>query len=422
MKRLYLTIILLLIPCIPGARERLFIDVTNPNVMPISFAVQAYYAGEKGMISEKIVNEIISTIKNDLNMTGYFNGIDERTFLERPEENFRPENWKVTGADIVVKLSLSGKGNSISLAAEVFDVGSSMKVISKEYSAEVGAIRPLSHSVSRDIYRTFTDREPVFDSKILFVGRYNKKLSLYIMDWDGARLTRLGISDEMVVSPRWSERYKALVYTAFYSGRWVMRKVDFNTMTQRNIFESKDLAVAGDLLSENDLLASITLDGNQDIYLLNIRDNNIKKITGTIGIEVEPRLSPDRKKIAFVSDMSGSPQIYICDINGYNVKRLTFSGRYNTSPEWSPATDMIAYTGSIDGRNQIFLLKLDSLESIQLTENGNNEDPSFSPDGRFITFTSDRDGYKRIYIMRIDGTMQIPLTKDYGMSPVWIKW
>jgi len=152
---------------------------------------------------------------------------------------------------------------------------------------------------------------------------------------------------------------------------------------------------------------------------VSIRDRAV--LTRWRGIEVSPSVSPDGKKVAFVSDHGGSPQVYIMNINGSDVRRVTFTGNYNTSPVWSPRGDRIAYSGRIYGKNQIFIVSPDGADPLQLTERGNNEEPSFSPDGRFITFTSDRDGRKGVYVMRANGEAQKRITaKDMrAFGPRW---
>jgi TolB protein len=153
---------------------------------------------------------------------------------------------------------------------------------------------------------------------------------------------------------------------------------------------------------------------------MNLKNNQVSKLTSSYGIEVSPSVSPDSRSIAFVSDKGGSPQIYTMRKDGSDIKRITFEGSYNTSPSWSPKGDKIAFSGR-RGTNQIFIVNPDGTGLTQLTSQGNNEDPSFSPDGRYIVFSSDRDGIKGIYIMRANGESQKRITpknlRSYG--PRW---
>jgi len=428
----------------PPALARLYIDITSPNPKPLLLGLQVYTedSGQRTATVTSPTNpslpsyarEIITVIKDDLTYTGLFSTIDEKLFLEPPSNPFKPENWKPLGADAVVKikLQLSGVSNSLSqntvkALSVIYDVNGGLQIFKKEYSGDLAFIRTLAHVLARDIYKRFTDRDPPFEAKILYVGQIDGKKSLFIIDWDGARQRRLGISSETVLSPRWFEEQRLLAYTVRDGRRWILKTLDFNTMTQKTVLESQSLTIAGDFIDRKNLLVTYTEADNQDIYILDTETSRLKKVIGGFGIEIDPVISPDKTKFLFVSDRSGSPQIYIAELSGYNIKRLTFQGNYNTSPRWSPAGDAFVYVGSVNGRNQIFLQRFDPAkaeiigEPEQLTSRGDNEEPSFSPDGRYITFSSNRDGLWRIYIMRIDGSGQKALTEGYGFSPVWIK-
>lgn len=402
----------------PKAYGRIFIDINEPVPRPLLLGIQIY--GEDPE-AKKNAKELLNVITDDLTYTGLFSSIDEKLFLEPPHGFFKPENWRPLGADAVVKVNLHVAHNTLKALLTIYDVNEGIQIFKKEYSGEIGLLRSLGHVVARDVYKRFTDSEPSFEAKILYVGILDGKKSLFIMDWDGARLRRLGISSETIISPRWSEEQRLLAYTQREGRRWSIRVIDFNTMTQKTVFESTGLILSGDFIDKKTLLITMTELDNQDIFLLDLETSKTKKLITGYGIDIDPALSPKKDKLLFVSDRSGSPQVYMADISGYNIKRLTYKGSYNTSARWSPSGDSFVYVGTVNGKNQIFLQRFSSDEPVQLTDKGNNEEPSFSPDGRFIAFCSDRDGIWKIYIMRLDGSGQRSLSTGYGLSPIWIK-
>src|SRR5690606_41422188 len=59
--------------------------------------------------------------------------------------------------------------------------------------------------------------------------------------------------------------------------------------------------------------------------------------------------APDGKSIYFTSDRGGSPQIYRVATTGGAVSRVTFDGSYNVSPRVSPDGRKLAYVTRREG-------------------------------------------------------------------------
>jgi len=75
-----------------------------------------------------------------------------------------------------------------------------------------------------------------------------------------------------------------------------------------------------------------------DIYSLDIKGGKAIPVLTGLAFEMQPSISPDGNKIAFVSDRSGNENIWIANIDGSNLKQLskdTEDAEF-TSPAWSP--------------------------------------------------------------------------------------
>ncbi len=395
------------------AYAKVYIDITSPAFKKLPIAIHEL-AGTEG-------KEISDIIRDDLDFTGLFFCLDRNAYIENPGQPFNPRNWTVLGAEAVVKGTVKGEQNLI-VTVSLYDVFEGREIFKKEYQAEKALIRPLSHSIANDIYNYITGDNGIFRTRIAFVAEDENGNGLYIMDWDGSRVDRLGIKGSLVLTPRWSKDGTKLLYSSERNRQWGVYLLNFVKMTERRIFSSKGTNMAGDFFPGGDeIVLSSSSDGTPDLYIFKISESKLTKLTSTRGIDVSPTVSPDGNSIAFVSDRGGSPQIYIMNRDGYDARRLTFEGSYNTSPSWSPKGDRIVFVGRRGGKNQIFTIKPDSSALTQLTDRGNNEDPSFSPDGRFIAFSSDRDGQKGIYIMRANGESQKRITPK-GLRAFGPRW
>jgi TolB protein len=410
------TVIVLLLCSIltaASAGAKIYIDITSPSVKQLSIAVYDF-SGSPG-------SEISGVIRDDLNFTGVFTCADKASFIESPVQPVDPKNWTPLGIEAVVKGNVV-QSSPLTVTVSLYDTFDQKELLTRQYRVGKEEKRQLAHEIAGDIYTVFTGKPAIFRTKIAFVGEEVGVKGLYLMDWDGERMRKLGPKGSFMLTPRWSYDGKRLLYSKERGRQWGVYLVDFQSMTEKRIFVSTGTNIAGNFFpSGNSAVFSSSKDGTPDIFVDNLITGSIRKITSTHGINVSPAVSPDGGRIAFVSDRGGSPQIYVMSVDGNDVRRVTFEGSYNTAPNWSPSGDRIVFSGRRGGKNQIFTIKPDGSELTQLTEDGNNEDPSFSPDGRYIAFSSDRGHTKGIYIMRANGESQQRITpknmKAFG--PGW---
>tara|TARA_B100001250_G_C19310511_1_gene576042 strand:- start:194 stop:613 length:420 start_codon:yes stop_codon:yes gene_type:complete len=139
-------------------------------------------------------------------------------------------------------------------------------------------------------------------------------------------------------------------------------------------------------------------------------------------------MSPDGKKITFVSDSAGarSPQIYIHNINHKKTERVTFRGNYNSSPKWSPDGEELIYERQDKGTFQIFKYSLLNRRHTQLTFGRfDSEKPDWSPNGKQIVFSSKKKIIPKLYYISVFGGRAIRVTKSAAniaeTNPVWSK-
>jgi TolB protein len=392
------------------AGAKIYIDITSPSVKQMSIAVYDF-PGPSG-------DEISGIIRDDLTFTGLFTCADRASFIESVSQPVDPKNWTPLGIEAVVKGRVV-QPSPLTVTVSLYDTFDGKELFNRQYRAGNDETRQLAHEIAGDIYTAFTGKPGIFRTKIAFVGEEAGGKGIYLMDWDGKKIRKLGPKGSFVLAPRWSYDGTKIIYSKERGRQWGIYLLDFQRMTEKRIFVSKGTNMTGNFFpGGSSFIFSSSKDGTPDIYV--DRNGSIRKMTSTHGINVSPTVSPDGSRIAFVSDRGGSPQIYVMSAGGDDVRRVTFDGSYNTSPGWSPSGDRIVFSGRRGGRNQIFIVRPDGSELTQLTESGNNEDPSFSPDGRYIAFSSDRDRTKGIYIMRANGESQERITpknlKAFGPS------
>jgi Tol biopolymer transport system component/imidazolonepropionase-like amidohydrolase len=170
-----------------------------------------------------------------------------------------------------------------------------------------------------------------------------------------------------------------------------------------------------------------------DLYLLPIGGGDAQRITSGPGYDVQPRFSPDGRRIAFASDRGGGENLWICDLEGGNARAVSSekTGVVN-SPAWAPDGEYligrkrVTDTSSL-GTDELWMWHVRGGQGVQLTkkdEQPETADPTVSPDGRFVYFSArdaryryDRNVNEGIWqIKRLDlrtGQL-VPLTGEFG--------
>ncbi len=130
-----------------------------------------------------------------------------------------------------------------------------------------------------------------------------------------------------------------------------------------------------------------------------------------------PGISPDGRKVAFISRRTGVGEIWLSGADGSNPSQLTRFGRGLGvgSLSWSPDGKSIALDATLQGNRDIYLLRADGAAMVRLTGlSSDDAQPTWSNDGHWIYFMSDRSGTRQIWKMREDGRQAIQLTQRGG--------
>ena len=173
------------------------------------------------------------------------------------------------------------------------------------------------------------------------------------------------------------------------------------------------------------IVFSTTRHHRTEIYVMDADGGNQERLTDNRAYDNYPTWSPDREKIAFVSDRDGGvPQIYVMDAHGKRAIKLTDTAEGKGDPDWSPDGERIAFT-SWDGQDwwsrenpRIIVMDADGNNAFKLTD---GEHPSWSPGGRRIAFASGYDWKDQIYVIGANGGRRERVTKSRAVKsmPAW---
>lgn len=136
-----------------------------------------------------------------------------------------------------------------------------------------------------------------------------------------------------------------------------------------------------------------------DIYTMPITGGEAKAVTSGPAYDVQPRFSPDGKKISFTSDRDGMDNLWIMDVDGKNTKQITKEKeRQVNNGIWTPDGQYLIgrkhyrNTRSL-GAGEMWLYHTGGGNGLQLTKRRNWQqdagEPDISPDGRYLYWSED---------------------------------
>ncbi len=145
---------------------------------------------------------------------------------------------------------------------------------------------------------------------------------------------------------------------------------------------------------------TIVFDLLGDLYLLPIDGGKARRITSGRAFDLQPRFSPDGRKIAFTSDRGGGNNLWIVDIDGKNPLQVSKEDfRLLNNPAWTPDGQYLVgrkhFTGQRSlGAGELWMYHVSGGNGgLQLTKQKNDQqdqgEPALSPDGRYVYFSED---------------------------------
>jgi len=200
---------------------------------------------------------------------------------------------------------------------------------------------------------------------VAFYGKYDKRRtwSIHVGNIDGTHMQRLTNKKNVWDSaPAWSPDGKTIIFSREYKskdGQWQEEVWLMNSdgSKQRQVKAIKGRAAK--MMPDGRILYQSKA-GPSQISIANSDGSNVITLTNDDSNNMSPKLSPNGKQIAYLSNRDGNQEVYIMDIDGANQKRLTANSIQEWSPAWSPdGTKVFFSSQSTHGFYDIYKVKID---------------------------------------------------------------
>jgi TolB protein len=160
------------------------------------------------------------------------------------------------------------------------------------------------------------------------------------------------------------------------------------------------------------------------------------RLTNGLWDDVSPAINRDGSKVVFASNRNAYWDLYILNLVDGQVTRVTDTPEYDGNPAWSPDDQWITYESMSGDQMEINIRSIaDPGQPIQLTNDAAlDQDPVWSPLGREVAFVSNRSGNNEIWIANLDvpgegrfvNVSQAPASDDtrptWSMDGVKLAW
>ena len=171
-----------------------------------------------------------------------------------------------------------------------------------------------------------------------------------------------------------------------------------------------------------------------DLYKLPVAGGEAQRITSGMGFDSQPVVSPDGRRITFISDRNGKDNVWIADIDGSNATQLSDETYAKLiSPTWNTDSSAVVVT-KVSKDIELIQYHVDGGSGVTIAQIGTETanppgvGASFSPDGQYLYFvealgspTAPTDDFPLTQIVRLDlnngARLQITQGEGGGVRP-----
>lgn len=159
------------------------------------------------------------------------------------------------------------------------------------------------------------------------------------------------------------------------------------------------------------------------LWLLSLTGGPARQLSPGDMTAIEPSWSADGRDVHFVSDHGGIDRIWSVTVASGAVRPLTALGRHPSGilrPRLSPDRRWLAYTTTASGALDVRVRPLEGGDERIVARLGNGAAfPVWSPDSRSLAFDAWADGASRSYTVDLAGDTPVPVSRDVDQA--WVR-
>ena len=170
-----LILVLLLLFSSGPAYGKVYIDIDSPSFQKFPIAITDFKPLRPVADKGDLPAWFSDTLSRDLTITGYFNVLDRKAFLEDPKqagitaEGIRFEDWTVIGAEYLVKGGFQTDGRELVAEFRLFDVVRGELVVGKRYAGKPEDHNRMVMQFVNEILLALTGEAGLFETQLSLI-------------------------------------------------------------------------------------------------------------------------------------------------------------------------------------------------------------------------------------------------------------
>ena len=294
-----------------------------------------------------------------------------------------------------------------------------------------GKAKPLLKSNSQQYWPLFSkDSKSLYITTILGQGNTPNLWLAPVSGGEPKQITKY--KTDAVRYPSFARKGSKLSY--LWNGDLIICEPDGSSPKKVDIFartDEKTNRTEKQVLHDGLAESEISPDGKQfalvlrgALWLLPVTGGDAVRLTESDAAYNDITWSPDNSKLALLSDKSGVPEVYTLDIKSKELKKLTNDATEKSNPTWSPDGKWVSFANSGKAAGLYLVPSAGGVVPRFLAE-GNGTTTlgiglsahAWSPDSRWIAFTKIGANLSRdVWIVPAIGGVPVNVTHDPGSA------